>query len=452
MTELEFDLANYKPTTVLAKEKAVSVVTVETLEQDLQTVIIPLVFNNPQDFIIYDAVKDYIVTLRRDTTFYFNSNALTVRDFQIYEGYVLPCETKDLFKKNIKLEKFNNWFERSSFKSSYEKLIDITRAAESIYGEDNVDLKLESLFEIKLIIRYPSLFVEDSEENSEYIKDSYICYSFGVSEFDFLKIKSDIRMFTSHGTFNQAGHGYIHSHAPTKTLSEFFKERYLCLGATDLNCLLDELESKGDISTIETEIFETLFYQVNELLVWESEEGGPYINLEELSTIGNNYVKLPQENEFTSSDEETFVHKCLENIDLLDFLGVDLGSKSAFSHLTTYDKYRIAQIFSHLTDIKTSFYDEIDGEYKKADILNHEANLFTIANSIKPYPTFRHKPINYIIEYDESYKCSEELLPPKPFINRLLRGLSTSLQSLHSEKLTECKTLSRDISENLVFV
>ena len=450
MTELEYALENPKPIGEFVEEHSLFSIKQETLQEDITTKLIPLVFNKEaEEFIIWQAGTIHPYNKERNDLRIVNG-FLTINSLTITDCYILPFEVEKELRFNRDLTNFKeDLLSSSSLKNDYNRLIEIVRAAEEIYGEDKVDLKLDNEENISLIVHYPQIDIDDENGNTETIFDSYICYPFSLN-YEALRLRSDIEMFSSHGTFEQAGAGYIHSHAATRSLENFFSKRNLCLGATDLQCLVDELHSTSNLNEVEAVAFESLFYQVDELLVWESENGGPYIYLRDLGEDLSRYVFLSTDDYLDEDDLTNFLQQAFKNIDMLEE-PYNLGT-NAFIYPSVGMLVDAGESFSSFTNVINSYYNEYENEYLLSRELDNVANLALIDSSHKPYLTFRNKPINYGIDYENKLLDTTATLPPREYVETLFKHLSKYLQDLGERERIESTSLPRDISENLVFM
>lgn len=450
MTELEYALENLKPIEEFLQEHSLFSIKYKTLQEDITTKLIPLVFNKEaEEFIIWQAGIIHSYNKGRNDL-RIADGFLAINGLTIADCYVLPVEVEKELRFNRDLTNFKeHLLNSSSLKNDYNRLIEIVRAAEEIYGVDKVDLKLDSEENISLIVHYPQIDIEDESSNTETIFDSYICYSFSLN-YEALRLKSNIEMFSSHGTFEQAGAGYIHSHAGTRGLENFFSKRKLCLGATDLQCLVDELHSTSNLNEVEAVAFESLFYQVDELLVWESEAGGPYTYLRDLGEELSRYVFLSTDDYLDEDDLTNFLQQAFKNIDMLEEPH-NFGTNS-FIYPSVGMLVDAGETFSSFTNVINSYYNEYENEYLLSRELDNDGNLALIDSSHKPYLTFRNKPINYVIDYENKSLDGTATLPPKQYVETLFRHLSKYLQDLDERKRIESTSLPRDISENLVFM
>ena len=450
MTELEYALENLKPIEEFLQEHSLFSIKYKTLQEDITTKLIPLVFNKEaEEFIIWQAGTIHSYNKGKNDLRIVDG-FLAINGLTITDCYVLPVEVEKELRFNKDLANFKeDLLSSSSLKDDYNRLIEIVRAAEEIYGVDKVDLKLDSEENISLIVHYPQIDVEDEDGYTETIFDSYICYTFKF-DYDVLRLRNCIQMFSSHGTFEQAGAGYIHSHAPTRGLENFFSKRDLCLGATDLQCLVDELNSTSNLNEVEAVTFEALFYQVDELLAWESNDGGPYIYLKELGEHLSKYKFLLIDDYLDEDDLTNFLQQAFKNIDMLEEPR-NFGN-STFIYPSVDMLVDAGESFSSFTNVINSYYNEYENDYLLSTELDNDTNLALIDNSHKPYLTFRNKPINYVIGYENKSIDTTATLPPKEYVEALFNHLSKYLQELAERKRIQSTSLPRDISENLVFM
>jgi len=217
-----------------------------------------------------------------------------------------------------------------------------------------------------------------------------------------------------------------------------------------LQCLVDELHSTSNLNEVEAVAFESLFYQVDELLVWESEAGGPYTYLRDLGEELSRYVFLSTDDYLDEDDLTNFLQQAFKNIDMLEEPH-NFGTNS-FIYPSVGTFVDAGESFSSFTNVINSYYNEYENDYLLSRELDNDGNLALIDSSHKPYLTFRNKPINYVIDYENKSLDGTATLPPKQYVETLFRHLSKYLQDLDERKRIESTSLPRDISENLVFM
>ena len=188
---------------------------------------------------------------------------------------------------------------------------------------ENWDIHYELAKENRLlpyiVLRYPEVTIENQFEKNHLIKEIYIYIPLIIND-NFQLIATDIRANRFEYTIEEWYSGYRHSHLPTrstiKTANEMYYANSFCMGSgTDLDNLINEifLDSYYTFNSI---AFETLLYNIDSLLEWESEEGVPYIRISAISLSNSeNQKTIPKE--FSESICEEYIEeKMIRNLEL----------------------------------------------------------------------------------------------------------------------------------------
>ena len=155
---------------------------------------------------------------------------------------------------------------------------------------ENWDIHYELAKENRLlpyiVLRYPEIILENQHGKSHTIKEIYLYLPLIVND-NFQLIVTDIRSNRFEYTIEEWFSGYRHSHLPRKpvikTANEMYYANSFCMGnGTDLDNLISNIFLDSEY-TFNSLAFETLLYNIDSLLEWESEEGVPYIRISTIS-------------------------------------------------------------------------------------------------------------------------------------------------------------------------
>lgn len=172
---------------------------------------------------------------------------------------------------------------------------------------ENWDIHYELSQENKIlpyiVLRYPEVILENQHGKSHTIKEIYLYLPLIVND-NFQLIVTDIRSNRFEYTIEEWFSGYRHSHLPSrpsiKTAIGMYYAGSFCMGnGTDLDNLISEVFLDPDY-IFNPLAFETLLYNIDSLLEWESEEGVPYIRISAISLSNYQHQKtiskvLPEE-------------------------------------------------------------------------------------------------------------------------------------------------------------
>lgn len=168
---------------------------------------------------------------------------------------------------------------------------------------ENWDIHYELSQENKIlpyiVLRYPEVILENQHGKSHTIKEIYLYLPLIVNN-NFQLIVTDIRSNRFEYTIEEWFSGYRHSHLPSRPSAKIAIGMYyassFCMGnGTDLDNLISEVFLDSEY-TFNPLAFETLLYNIDSLLEWESEEGVPYIRISTISLSNSeNQRTIPKE-------------------------------------------------------------------------------------------------------------------------------------------------------------
>lgn len=157
------------------------------------------------------------------------------------------------------------------------------------YSEETVDyVEIEDI--VNITIHFPELNITNRNELSHTIKDLYVRLTFNKVTGKLLERPQGTKLTYSLAEYSSK---YIHSHLPPYSIDSFSP---FCLGATAFAEFVAVLQTERPTE----DQLEYFLYQLDNYLVWESLEGGPYNRISNIavkinngrsiSTLGKDYI------------------------------------------------------------------------------------------------------------------------------------------------------------------
>jgi hypothetical protein len=173
----------------------------------------------------------------------------------------------------------------------------IKSIAIEIFGEERVDSDVNSKENFSLKIHFPELVITNSKNDVHTIKDIYVKFNININDiyevhkvgisFDGARATVSLKEFIS---------TYGHSHLPNICLCNY---RGFCLGSSEFGIVINSLCLEPT-----PENWYLLLFSLENYLIWESLEGGPY---RKIAAMGYNIS-----NDFGPANAEFF--KLLPNV------------------------------------------------------------------------------------------------------------------------------------------
>ncbi|MEI6186921.1 MAG: hypothetical protein WCP46_00265 [Alphaproteobacteria bacterium] len=144
--------------------------------------------------------------------------------------------------------------------------------ANEVFGAERVGCVKTGSLSFDIIIHFPEFTITNSREDSHVIKDLYVKFCIHPRTVEDVH-KVSINFYGTRTTLHlkEYASNYGHSHLPSGCLCEY---RGFCLGSSEfgliINSLLIEPTPEG---------WYLLFFSLENYLIWESLEGGPYIKM-----------------------------------------------------------------------------------------------------------------------------------------------------------------------------
>lgn len=173
---------------------------------------------------------------------------------------------------NFRMKKVGSW--------SYEGYQEIMKSNKEDIVLNDIYSYPFITFSLGILIRFPEITIKNSRLESHIIKDLVLCLP--------LVCKRNLLPATLRGvrltvTSAELKKKYQHSHIPTGKFPNsdnfILQAAPFCLGEGNISFLLGK---SVRITTFERRIFERLLMEIETFVAWESLEGGPYINMENI--------------------------------------------------------------------------------------------------------------------------------------------------------------------------
>jgi hypothetical protein len=174
---------------------------------------------------------------------------------------------------------------KEKFKTFVFTSDEVYAIAKDIFGEEYIDIEKVSATEFNLIVLFPEINITNSRRHKHVIKDIYVKINIdisvqNVSTGDRL---STITLSGRRGKLSeeefQSNYGHSHfSGGGTERWSDF------CLGSSDFAMILQTMRF-----SLTPEDWSLLFLSLENYLSWESLEGGPYKNIQNIALRQQSY-------------------------------------------------------------------------------------------------------------------------------------------------------------------
>lgn len=388
---------------------------------------------------------------------------------KIYNQYNLPFSKDKLIIASNKFENRNDLvsyidvlipneftnllsiYNNSHLIKQYEIFVNkIKPALEIVYNNDfDIQIKEQNLC---ILLKEPEFIIENEHDDSTTISNLIVELIF--------TIKDDKIVLSNFGAFKYRFDdgedicaGYVHSHRGSNSINYLFKSRSFCTGGTDFTIFLKSIEEKE----ITQEEFDLLLYQIKEYLVWESEEGTPYVyfksknNLlskyshEELEEIPSSTLNLlnPKIEALLNTDSDFY-----ESFIKIDFEDPNYETnESNFSFLhQLFHKILLNEDISYCVSFAKIKDNRIKYFYESNYNILKEINKAKHSFESIPYEYFRDSKIEYSINFSNLYfELTDNEENYEPIASRkFLSIFKQRFMEWKTNYTTEC--LSRNIS------
>jgi hypothetical protein len=289
-----------------------------------------------------------------------------------------------------------------------ESLNILKTVVSEVYDFDNWNInvaKIDDTYYAVVVIKYDKLTVTNTEYSNEtiQIEDLFVAYNFSFTD-SYEPRLLDIKGTRGKLTDIEYKNNYLHSHLSTSSVRKndnIIRLNNFCLGSGGVEMIKSILES-----SFTTVNFKLLLYQMNEFVLWESEEGGPYIHIRNLSNTGSRYRAERYTSALTVRAQEIFDNIINHELTTEDFdivvnesvVKVKVNSSSiaqkvepTFCYTINDGKQYNATNFSK---IEKSMKNDLiwNGQYLVTELVSNESDNIEIQRFLK------HKYLNYIQE------------------------------------------------------
>lgn len=208
------------------------------------------------------------------------------------------------------------------YKDVHDVSCKIKEIASSIFNENNIEIKSESLFNdyIEVIIKFPKIVIKNSAGLFHTIKNMYIKF---VLKFSNREISlNSMEGLKTHFSKVEIKNSYLHSHINWSE-GEIVRYSSFCMGYGEYTDIYNSLQYYTIDYIKFFDQFEFLLLGLENFLSWESLEGAPYRHMRSLSKYKaiNDNMGAPFKQDIFNSLKKKFSFKLTtEDIELEPFI------------------------------------------------------------------------------------------------------------------------------------
>jgi len=172
---------------------------------------------------------------------------------------------------------------KEKFKTFVFKGDEVYDIAKDIFGEECVDIEQVSPIEFNVTVLFPEVNITNSRRNKHIMRDLYVKINVGINvEVDGDRI-SNIILSGRRGKLSEEEYqsNYGHSHFSGGGLERWSD---FCLGSSDFAMILQTMKF-----SLTPEDWSLLFLSLGNYVSWESIEGGPYKNIQNIALRQDSY-------------------------------------------------------------------------------------------------------------------------------------------------------------------
>lgn len=323
--------------------------------------------------------------------------------------------------------------------------------------------------DIIVTIHFDEFTISNNLEQSRTIKDLFFrfnvtlvneYYPFQESHFEVSGLR--VTRSTLSGVEYQSG--YVHSHTPGRAVfappSSYADFNKLCLGSGELSILKTLLKPDYD-----EDLFKLFLYQIQNYVIWESLDGGPYRKMSEIGSRSREYMSMSKFLSFNSSNWYTLYeylrHNLTKTVSLEEFSDsikwhINKESKTLFSNTATPDFNRILK--EVLYDNFKAYFVFVENVSKRPFTINNSAVELSIeevhqinAQNIELFK-FRKQPVIFkIIDVDSIIKSENYTIEIYPKIKEYVLSEFSKDYYLQAIKESGFRRLSKSKSARNFF-
>ena len=220
---------------------------------------------------------------------------------------------REIINRNVNYKRkgwFAKYFDKGYFISDYCKnhidvlsntMENIVEVLEKCYKE-NWAFEFYNINNLPdILIRYPIITITNSKEESHVIRDLFVrIHMYYDQKGGKICIESDIEGFRLTVTREEFISGYSHSHLchSGSNFNDFYtegriKQRTFCLGTNEVPEVISVFNVTQEMGT-----FELLLLTIDNMMKWESLEGGPHFKMRNISNkVSGERRYIPHDNE-----------------------------------------------------------------------------------------------------------------------------------------------------------
>jgi len=365
----------------------------------------------------------------------------------------------DLTEGNLKtlIDNYNT----KQFVKYFEEFVNkIKPSLEIVYNNDfDIQIKNNKLY---ILLKEPDFIIENEEGDTTQIKNLIVELIFKYKDNSIVldSFKSFKHIFENEEDILS---GYVHSHCSANTINNLFYAKSFCTGGTDFTVFLENIKQRE----ITSEEFDLLLYQIKEFLIWESEEGTPYIRFTDKGPSVDKYHR----NDYENLEELDLIEEEIKKLLLVDsefyeaFIKIDFDSPTLLINVESFNFLR--QVFYKIllnidVNFSVSYVKIIDNEVKYDFSSNY--NILKILKECKqsfnhiPYEYFRDSKLEYSIDTDNflitliQNNDNYEPIASRHLLSKLKERFNTWKHEYTTEYLSRNFSIEEHIREDLFFV
>lgn len=366
---------------------------------------------------------------------------------------------KDLAEGKLKtlIDNYNT----KQFVKSFENFVNKIKPSLEIVYNNDFDIQIKAN-ELCILLKEPDFTIEDEKGNTSQIKNLIV-------ELIFINKNNSI-VFKSFKAFKHIFEdaedilsGYVHSHCVSNLITDLFHSNSFCTGGTDFTVFLENLKQKE----ITPEEFDLLLYQIKEFLVWESEEGTPYIRF----ATKPPHINLISRRFYENLESFELIEDEIKKLLLTDskfyeaFIKIDFNSPTLLTDADNFDF--LHQVFYKIlinigVNHSISYAKIVDNEIKYSN--SDEYNILKILNQCKlsfnsiPYEYFRDSKLEYSINIENFLTTliqdndNYEPIASRHLLSKLKEKFNAWKHEYTTEYLSRNFSIEEHIREDLFFV
>ena len=219
-------------------------------------------------------------------------------------------------------------------------------------------------FDLSLKILFPEIEISNSRDEKHIIKDLIIIVTFKESDVieSFSICPQNVRGTRASFSYEEWLIGYNHSHLGTYKPQEFdniFYSSRFCIGnGTEVENTMLYINENG----YSEEQFELFLYNIDTMVSWESIEGVPYINMNNVAPI-------------TESTHQAVINPNINNLKSI-CNDISFSVEPQFKYVFNDNRFKIVQNNTFDEYIKMKIFNSAQSSYIKGYIIKEVGNIY----------------------------------------------------------------------------